>query len=584
MTSKIEQDGIQHISFNQNGSCFAVGTHTGIHIFNVDPFMRRYSCMQFGVTIVEMLDCTSLLALIGTRKNGSDFSPRHLRLWDTSTGTVIREMSFGSAVLAIRLNRIRLVVCCSSKLYIFALDSDDCPLLDTLETLPSVGCTHVGLSSVLRVKVKTEDSVSCFVAYPSTILGHVSLYDTARLRMINIFPVFSTGLSALAVNKYATMLSVVSEDGTTVKVFHLPSAVCMATFQRGLLKKNVFRLAFAVFPSESKLIGLPSGAGTVHIFRITEPYEKESTRNIGNGKNSDLSILETKPLPTKPSLLPWEEKEMPKTQPLPTRSNVLPWDDKEKEVPKTTIDALPWDDNETFEIVDGNLSAGPAGYHVVQWGVGGSSRSDMAQSLQDVVALPRTWIAKFSQLSRSSASKAIASIKPIMNESGASVLKTGMQVFPTTFRDLHKPASRAFAIARLRQGTLCGASRRNFQFLRQKVSQSKHLSSTIHRKQSLHNAVSTTLKITRDMVGNSSSLASQTEEERVLESARNRRRIQKCMQCAIAIREEIDSGCARLITVTYDGYILKYEIDLNTGGKCSLVNESPLFAPDIDLI
>ena len=96
-----------YYGFNQDASCVAVGTSRGYAIYNTDPFRLWYvgthppthlpthppthSSSQHirssheavgGIASVEMLYCTSLLALVGAGDQ-EGFSPRCLKIWNT---------------------------------------------------------------------------------------------------------------------------------------------------------------------------------------------------------------------------------------------------------------------------------------------------------------------------------------------------------------------------------------------------------------------------------------------------------------------------------------------------------------------
>jgi autophagy-related protein 18 len=95
------------INFNQDFSCISVGIKNGYKIYNCDPFGKCYSkCKSVaspppplkqpppfndlafinladgGIGIVEMLFCTSLVALVGAGEQPA-FSPRHLQIINT---------------------------------------------------------------------------------------------------------------------------------------------------------------------------------------------------------------------------------------------------------------------------------------------------------------------------------------------------------------------------------------------------------------------------------------------------------------------------------------------------------------------
>ncbi|CAO3599453.1 unnamed protein product [Absidia cylindrospora] len=66
------------LNFNQDFSCISVGTKRGYRIYNCDPFGKCYSKADGGTGIVEMLFCTSLVALVGAGEQPT-FSTRHCK-------------------------------------------------------------------------------------------------------------------------------------------------------------------------------------------------------------------------------------------------------------------------------------------------------------------------------------------------------------------------------------------------------------------------------------------------------------------------------------------------------------------------
>lgn len=51
-----ESNKILYANFNQDGSCFSVGTEIGFKIYNTNPFRDNYERnLEGGIGIVEML-------------------------------------------------------------------------------------------------------------------------------------------------------------------------------------------------------------------------------------------------------------------------------------------------------------------------------------------------------------------------------------------------------------------------------------------------------------------------------------------------------------------------------------------------
>ncbi|CAO3627696.1 unnamed protein product [Cunninghamella blakesleeana] len=89
------------LNFNQDFSCISVGTKSGYRIYNCDPFGKCYSKAESGTGIVEMLFCTSLVALAGAGEQPT-FSTRQLRIINTKRQSTICELSFPTSILAVK--------------------------------------------------------------------------------------------------------------------------------------------------------------------------------------------------------------------------------------------------------------------------------------------------------------------------------------------------------------------------------------------------------------------------------------------------------------------------------------------------
>jgi autophagy-related protein 18 len=82
--------------------------------------------------IVEMLFCTSLIALVGS---APDSSPRKLQIVNTKRQSMICELLFPSSILAVKLNRKTLVIILETEIYVY--DISNMRLLHVIETVPN---------------------------------------------------------------------------------------------------------------------------------------------------------------------------------------------------------------------------------------------------------------------------------------------------------------------------------------------------------------------------------------------------------------------------------------------------------------
>ncbi|KAL8295495.1 hypothetical protein RB597_008735 [Gaeumannomyces tritici] len=263
---------LNFITFNQDHNCLAVGTSRGFRIYHTDPFSKIFSSDDGNVSIIEMLFSTSLVALI--------LSPRHLIIQNTKRASVICELTFPSAVLAVRLNRKRLAVVLEDEIYLY--DISNMSLLFTIATSPNP-------SAICALSPSSEN---CYIAYPlpkpredrddkrpshapppSTFVpptsGEVLIFDTLTLKAVNVIEAHRSPLSCVAVNSEGTLLATASETGTIIRVFSVPKGRKLYQFRRGTYPSTIYSMSFNL---SSTLLCVSSTSDTVHIFRLGAPH------------------------------------------------------------------------------------------------------------------------------------------------------------------------------------------------------------------------------------------------------------------------------------------------------------------------
>ncbi|KAL1903685.1 autophagy protein [Sporothrix stenoceras] len=262
---------LNFVTFNQDHSCLAVGTSKGFRIYHTDPFSKIFSSDDGSVSIIEMLFSTSLVAMV--------LSPRHLVIQNTKRASVICELTFPSAVLAVRLNRKRLAVVLEDEIYLY--DIANMSLLYTIATSPNPSAI-CGLS---------PSSDNCYIAYPlpkpredrdekrpshapplssyvAPTSGEVLIFDTITLKAVNVIEAHRSPLSCVAINSDGTLLATASETGTIIRVFSVPKGQKLYQFRRGTYPSTIYSMSFN---HDSSLLCVSSTSDTVHIFRLGGP-------------------------------------------------------------------------------------------------------------------------------------------------------------------------------------------------------------------------------------------------------------------------------------------------------------------------
>mmetsp|Transcript_4687 Transcript_4687/g.7019 ORF Transcript_4687/g.7019 Transcript_4687/m.7019 type:complete len:339 (-) Transcript_4687:114-1130(-) len=258
------EDQILSVSFNQDASCLALGLKTGFNVYNSCPFGKCYADTFGGISIVQMLFCSSLVALVGNGDKPA-FSRRKLYMYNTKDRAPICELNFVTAILSVRLNRKRVIVVRENKIHIH--DINNMKILHTLDTASN----PKGLCAL------SPDDNS-YIAYPSNTTGHVYIYDALSLRHITTIAAHTENLTCLSFNRDGSLLATASEKGTIIRVFEVSSDSKCQRFRRGSQRAKVQCISFSL---DSSLLCVSSDTGTIHVFRIDESTYIDTAQKKG---------------------------------------------------------------------------------------------------------------------------------------------------------------------------------------------------------------------------------------------------------------------------------------------------------------
>uniref|UniRef100_A0A8C6KI94 WD repeat domain, phosphoinositide interacting 2 n=1 Tax=Nothobranchius furzeri TaxID=105023 RepID=A0A8C6KI94_NOTFU len=248
-------------NFNQDNTSLAVGTKSGYKFFSlssVDKLEQIYECCKYffprlsnattdteDVCIVERLFSSSLVAIVSLK------APRKLKVCHFKKGTEICNYSYSNTILAVKLNRQRLIVCLEESLYIHNIR--DMKVLHTIRETPP------NPSGLCTLSISNDN---CYLAYPgSATIGEVQVFDTVNLRAANMIPAHDSPLAALAFDASGTKLATASEKVPSVKPTRHFLSECV----------SICSLAFSM---EGLYLSASSNTETVHIFKLETQKEK----------------------------------------------------------------------------------------------------------------------------------------------------------------------------------------------------------------------------------------------------------------------------------------------------------------------
>ena len=249
---------ILYLSFNQDTSCISIGSESGFKIVNTCPFLDLYfRDMKGGIGIVEMLNNTNILALVGGGKKPK-YPVNEFILWDEEKGDKIGRIKLKQKILNVKLKEKKIYIVTSEKIYVFNFDLN---LIDALESKNPLGLISLCYK---------ED----IVAYPDRkIQGYIRIKNYDKKKNC-ILSAHNTPLSFIQLNQEGTLISTSSLKGTIVRIYNIINGLLVKEVRRG--KEGSF-INYISFEPTNKYLAVFSDRKTIHLFFL----------NNANGNNEE---------------------------------------------------------------------------------------------------------------------------------------------------------------------------------------------------------------------------------------------------------------------------------------------------------
>jgi autophagy-related protein 18 len=271
-------------NFNQDTTSLSVGTKLGYKLFPLTTLEMKLnpSFEKEGgeVCIIERLFSSSLVAVVELAH------PRKLRACHFKKNSEICTYSYPDIILAVKLNRQRLVVVLKQNLYIHNIR--DMKVMHTIRDTPK---NPAGLCAL------SVDNDGGYLAYPGNSQnGEVQVFDAINLKAVAAIHAHESPLAAIAFNNCGSRLASASTTGTVIRVFGIPSGDKLFEFRRGM--KRFIQINCLAFSNEDTFLATTSSTETVHIFKLTRPTQERAPEEqqgwmsyIGKAIGSTASYL-----------------------------------------------------------------------------------------------------------------------------------------------------------------------------------------------------------------------------------------------------------------------------------------------------
>jgi len=204
------------------------------------------------MAIVEQLFSSSLIALVGSGEEHSP-PPRMLRIFNTKTGQIICELNFITPILAVRLNKRRLIVVLESKIHIYELAT--MKHLHIIDTTPNP-----------KGIIGFSPADNCYLVYPGgKENGEVYLFDALDVHSVRVVSAHKGPISTIAFSHDGALFATASQKGTVLRIFSTQDASKSYSLRRGSSPASIYSLSFN---ASKTILCASSSTGTVHLFKL----------------------------------------------------------------------------------------------------------------------------------------------------------------------------------------------------------------------------------------------------------------------------------------------------------------------------
>ncbi|XP_009780637.1 autophagy-related protein 18a [Nicotiana tabacum] len=261
---------LYRVSFNQNSSCFAIGTDRGITVYSCDPFRKmfqRYFDNGGGIEIIEMLFCSNILVFVGSGDN-PQYPRNKAIIWDDHRSRCLGELCFRSAVRSVRLRRDCIVVILEQKIFIY--NFADMKLVHQIETIVNTK----GLCEI------SQAAGSPVLVCPGLRNGEVRVEHFTSKRTKFIFA-HDSKTASFALSHEGHVLATASIKGTLIRIFSTQDGTLLQEVRRGADRAEIHSVSFS---PTAEWLAVSSDKGTVHLFRIKHLGNQDKTNTPRNSR------------------------------------------------------------------------------------------------------------------------------------------------------------------------------------------------------------------------------------------------------------------------------------------------------------
>lgn len=271
-------------SFNQNSSCFCIGTNKGFIIYKSIPLNDYYIReLDGGISIISMFNNSNILALVGGGKRPFA-SQNKLIIWNDTTAKIICEINVDFKIKNVKVKDSLICIVGENKIKIYYYNSLDTVMdyknIDTIETLNNK-------NGLIGINLAPQKNI---ISHLSKKIGEIIIKKYSKkdnkIKTKNILA-HQSEITCMALNYEGDLLATCSEKGTIIRLFSVNKLELIKELRRGTDYAEIYSLNFDL---NSHYLICSSSKGTIHIFNVKKNEGVQNPKSFLSSLSSYLNI------------------------------------------------------------------------------------------------------------------------------------------------------------------------------------------------------------------------------------------------------------------------------------------------------
>ena len=270
-------------SFNQDCSCFCIGTEHGFVIYKSAPLNDYYIReLNGGIGLITMFNNSNIVGLVGGGKRPFS-SLNKLSIWNDANSKVVLEITVDFKIIDVKVKKSLIALIGKKQIKIYYYESLE-DIMDYQE-IDDIS-TPQNNNAIFSINLDPNKHI---IAYLTKNTGEIMIKTYAKIDKENIdsknqknyitkkISAHQTEITLMSLNHQGDIIASCSKKGSILRLFSTSTGTLLKELRRGTDFAEIYSINF---DKSSKYVLISSSKGTIHIFNVTKNDTAKNPKSI----------------------------------------------------------------------------------------------------------------------------------------------------------------------------------------------------------------------------------------------------------------------------------------------------------------